>query len=147
MDEASISKYIRETLADVETAENFGYTFFFYSCDHKLPFATLASSDNDYDRASSLDRPGVFRLNLGVSKQTFQSLFRPEGFGHQSLRFYPVGYDHASSGLCGAAFHLRAYSHRSHVRDVTANGRRSIRPRQVPSCQVQEQMTATPNHA
>jgi hypothetical protein len=36
---------------------------------------TLASSDNDYDRVSNLDRPGVFRLNIGVSKQTFQSLF------------------------------------------------------------------------
>jgi hypothetical protein len=56
-------------------AENFGCTFFFYGSDHKLPFATLASSDNDYDRVSNLSRPGVFRLNIGVSKQRFQSLF------------------------------------------------------------------------
>jgi hypothetical protein len=49
--------------------------FFSYGSDHTLPFATLASSDNDHDRLSSLDRPGVFRLNIGVSKQTFQSLF------------------------------------------------------------------------
>ena len=77
MNEASISKYITDTLAEVETAENFGYTFFFYKSDHKMPFATLASSDNDYDRSSKLDRPGVFRLNVGVSKQTFQSLFGP----------------------------------------------------------------------
>jgi hypothetical protein len=28
-----------------------------------------------YDQASDLDRPGVYRLNLGVSRQTFQRLF------------------------------------------------------------------------
>ena len=78
MNEASVFKYITETFAGVETAEDFGYTFFFYRSDHKRPFATLASSDNEYDRVSNLDRPGVFRLNLGVSKQTFQSLFGSE---------------------------------------------------------------------
>jgi predicted DNA-binding protein (MmcQ/YjbR family) len=52
-----------------------GYTFFFYRSDHKLPFATLISSDNEHDRISNLDRPGVFRLNIGISKQTFESLF------------------------------------------------------------------------
>ncbi len=50
MDETTITQYILDTLADVETAENFGYTFFFYGSDRKLPFATLASSDNEYDR-------------------------------------------------------------------------------------------------
>ena len=28
-----------------------------------------------HDQASDLNRPGVFRLNIGVSKSTFQSLF------------------------------------------------------------------------
>lgn len=79
MDETSITQYITDTFADVETAEAFGYTFFFYGPDRKLPFATLAASDNDYDRVSNLDRPGVFRLNVGVSKETFQSLFGNEG--------------------------------------------------------------------
>ena len=40
-----------------------------------LPFATIATADYEYDRVSNLDRPGVFRLNIGVSKQTFQALF------------------------------------------------------------------------
>ena len=79
MNEASITQYIIDTFAGVETAINFGYTFFFYGSDHKLPFATLASEDNDYDRVSNLDRPGVFRLNIGVRKQTFQSLFGATG--------------------------------------------------------------------
>lgn len=75
MTETSLAQYLTETFAGVETENNFGYTFFFYGSDHKLPFATLASADNDYDHFSDLDRPGVFRLNVGVSKQTFQSLF------------------------------------------------------------------------
>jgi Family of unknown function (DUF6194) len=75
MDQQSITDYIITTFAGVETATNLGYTFFFYGPDRKLPFATIATVDNEYDRVSNLDRPGVFRLNIGVSKQTFQSLF------------------------------------------------------------------------
>lgn len=75
MDESYVTEYITKTFPGVETGEAYGYTFFYYRSDHKLPFATLAASDNDYDRVSNLDRPGVYRLNLGVSKQTFQELF------------------------------------------------------------------------
>lgn len=75
MDEASVANYIPQTFPGVETTTNFGYTFFFYGSDHLLPFATIASADNEYERISNLDRPGVFRLNIGVSQQTFQSLF------------------------------------------------------------------------
>ena len=78
MDEASITQYILDTFAGVETATAFGYTFFFYRSDHKLPFATLGTQDDDYDRASNLNRPSVFRLNIGVSKDTYRSLFGPQ---------------------------------------------------------------------
>lgn len=79
MDEQAVARYILETFPDVETTEAYGYTFFFYRDDHMLPFATLAASDNEHDRVSNLDRPGVFRLNIGVSRQTFQTLFGPDG--------------------------------------------------------------------
>ncbi len=75
MDEAAIARYITDTFEGVETTSILGYTFFFYGPERKLPFATLATADNEGDRASNLDRPGVFRLNIGVSKPTFQSLF------------------------------------------------------------------------
>ena len=39
-----------------------------------MPFATFVS-DDQYDAWSGLDRPGVFRLNLGVSGPTFRDLF------------------------------------------------------------------------
>jgi hypothetical protein len=75
MDEAFVVDYIANTFPGVETTTAFGYTFFFYKSERVLPFATLISSDQDYDHISNLDRPGVFRLNIGISKQTFQSLF------------------------------------------------------------------------
>lgn len=75
MDETSMMQYILDTFAGVETTQNFGYTFFFYGAERMLPFATLIAADNEYDRISNLDRPSVFRLNIGVSRQTFQSLF------------------------------------------------------------------------
>src|SRR5438876_12430069 len=75
MDETTLAQYITGTFAGVETTTAFGYTFFFYRSERRLPFATIASADNEYERVSNLDRPGVFRLNIGVSKETFQSLF------------------------------------------------------------------------
>ena len=75
MNEASVADHITTTWPDVEVTTNFGYTFFFYKSDHRLPFATLISADYEYDRVSHLDRPGVFRLNIGVSKHTFEALF------------------------------------------------------------------------
>ena len=75
MDETFMTRYILDTFADVETEQNYGYTFFFYRSDHTLPFATLIGEDTEYDRVSNLDRPGVYRLNIGVSRNTFEELF------------------------------------------------------------------------
>jgi hypothetical protein len=75
MDETAVIQYITDTFAGVETTTAYSYTFFFYGPDRMLPFATLANTDNEYDRVSNLDRPGVFRLNIGVRKSTFQALF------------------------------------------------------------------------
>ncbi len=78
MTQDEVAQYIVETFPGVETAENLGYLFFFYGADHMLPFATIATTGNDHERISNLSRPGVYRLNIGVSKETFQSLFGPQ---------------------------------------------------------------------
>ena len=85
MDEKSITEFILQAFEGVETATNLGYLFFFYGSDRMLPFTTIATTNNEYERISNLDRPGVFRLNIGVSKQTFQSLF---GTGKVDLSAY-----------------------------------------------------------
>jgi uncharacterized protein DUF6194 len=78
MDETLIAKYIIDTFPGVETIEDMGYVFFFYGAERYLPLATIATADNEGDRVSNLDRPGVFRLNIGISRPTFQSLFGVE---------------------------------------------------------------------
>jgi len=75
MQASDVAAYIQKTFPDVESTNAYGYDMFFYKSDRMLSFATLISSDYDYDRISHLDRPGVFRLNLGVSRRTFESLF------------------------------------------------------------------------
>jgi hypothetical protein len=74
MDEAAITRYICDTFEGVETVTATGNTFFFYDPDHMFAFATLMTNDEN-DQASDLNRPGVYRLNIGVSKATYQSLF------------------------------------------------------------------------
>ena len=75
IDETFITNYITSTFTDVETAVNLGYTFFFYRDDHMHAFATIASTGNAYEKISNLDRPGIYRLNIGVSRDTFQAMF------------------------------------------------------------------------
>ncbi len=73
-------RYVAENLPGVDPMAAAGDTFFVYDPDRdvpdhlKLPFATLVTGDR-YDRVSNLDRPGVYRLNIGVGKQTYRELF------------------------------------------------------------------------
>ena len=75
IDEIFITNYITSTFENVETTVNLGYAFFFYRDDHMHAFATIASTGNEYEKISNLDRPGVYRLNIGVSRETFRELF------------------------------------------------------------------------
>jgi Family of unknown function (DUF6194) len=92
MNESEITQYIANTFAgvDVVVASKesgapeiaWGDTFFSYDPNRNLPpqrrfpFATIVTKDyGEFDNASNLNRPGVFRLNIGVSKETYQRLF------------------------------------------------------------------------
>jgi hypothetical protein len=80
MDVDEVSRYITDTLEGVDVVTDSGNSFFFYNPDssvppdHRFPFVTIVTSDI-YDQFSNLDRPSVFRLNIGIGKQTFRSLF------------------------------------------------------------------------
>lgn len=75
MDETSAVQTITSLFPNVETTEALGFTFFFYKSERNFPFATFVAADTDHDKFSDLNRPGVYRLNIGVSKETFESLF------------------------------------------------------------------------
>jgi hypothetical protein len=73
MNQSEVEAFVTN-LENVQQEENYGYKFFFVGDDHMLPFVTIANSDNDYDNVSNLSREGVFRINIGVSRATFDSL-------------------------------------------------------------------------
>jgi hypothetical protein len=74
MNQSEVEAFVA-SMENVQREENFGYTFFFVGDDHMVPFVSIADSDNEYDSVSNLDREGVFRINIGISRETFQSLF------------------------------------------------------------------------
>jgi hypothetical protein len=70
-DPETVVKYILERYPETDVVE--AMSAFFFSLDpekHWPNFATLVTTD-EHDDASDLDRPGVFRLNLGVDRETF----------------------------------------------------------------------------
>lgn len=75
MDEAAIRAWIEDAFADVAVTANDWGTFFLVRPDEKFPFATIVGRDDPYDTFSNLDRPGIFRLNIGVGRDTFRELF------------------------------------------------------------------------
>jgi len=68
-----IHAYILETYPDTVVAAIEGGTF--YSCDpQNFPnFATVVTSDA-FDDASNLSRPDAYRLNIGLSRDSFERL-------------------------------------------------------------------------
>jgi hypothetical protein len=97
MNEASITQYITTTFDGVHPVDAWGDTFFFYNPGRKLPdeiyFATLKSNDDDYDNASDPNRPSVFRLNIGVSKGAYRSLFGAPPSRHDADAAAGAGHD------------------------------------------------------
>src|SRR5690348_3049298 len=71
MNESEISQYITETFESVDVVVASGDSFFFYNPDrsvapdHRFMFATIVTSDIN-DQFSDLNRPSVFRLNIGI---------------------------------------------------------------------------------
>lgn len=80
MNEVAIIRYITGKFAGLDVPVSSGDSFFIYDParnlppERRMPFATLVTGDH-YETVSNLDREGVFRLNIGVGKQTFRSLF------------------------------------------------------------------------
>jgi hypothetical protein len=78
MTEDAITQHIIDLLAGGHFQIADDNTFFFHDGDNKFPFATIVTKDNDFDSASQLNRSGVFRLNIGVGKESFRALFGEE---------------------------------------------------------------------
>jgi hypothetical protein len=87
MDQDAIIRYLTDTFAGLDILRptdgpGAGDTFIYYDPQHdlnpsrRMPFATIVTKDyGEFDNTSQLNRPGVFRLNIGVSRDAFRALF------------------------------------------------------------------------
>jgi hypothetical protein len=74
-DRDALIRLIRETWPDAVVATIESATFFSLDEKHWPNFATVVWTDeHDEGTPSKLSRPGVYRLNIGVGKDTFQRL-------------------------------------------------------------------------
>lgn len=79
--EDAIARHVVERFDGIVPVAAWGETSFFHNPGRVLPrgvyFATLKSKDGANDRASRLDRPGIFRLNIGIGQATYRSVLGP----------------------------------------------------------------------
>ncbi len=74
-DPETITTWILETYPETAFVEADGASFFSLDPERHFPnYATIVTRDDDYDRFSDLSREGVFRLNLGLDRETFERL-------------------------------------------------------------------------
>jgi hypothetical protein len=74
-DPEAITRAILERYPDSVIAEALGATFFSLDDKHWPNYATIVTTDeHDEGAPSDLARPGVFRLNIGVGRETFERL-------------------------------------------------------------------------
>jgi hypothetical protein len=75
-DPEAIKRTILETWPETDVVEALGAEFFSLDPEKHWPnFATIVTTDeHDEGTPSDLSRAGVFRLNIGVGRETFQRL-------------------------------------------------------------------------
>ena len=77
----SIIEHLLDRFEGTRVVEAWGERSIFYDPGLMLPrgvyFVTVKEKDGENDKASHLDRPGVFRLNVGTTKPLFLERFGP----------------------------------------------------------------------
>jgi len=98
MTESDVVQYLQQSYEGLVIAGGEGNTFVMYDPGRQLPeskrfpFITVMTNDLN-DRASNLDRPGAFRVNIEVRKQTFDGLFGDVAFPDEPFSA-PAGFDY-----------------------------------------------------
>lgn len=76
-----ILNYCLETLEGTVLISSWGERGIFYNPGGKLKrgvyVLTVKEQDGENDKSSCLDREGVYRVNLGLRRETFRRLFGP----------------------------------------------------------------------
>lgn len=102
-----ILKYCLETLEGTVLVNSWGERGIFYNPEHVLKrgvyVLTIKEKDGDNDKASVLDRPGVYRVNLGVRKATFAVVFGSVPKRPAKGRVVDMTYDFTATDADGSA--------------------------------------------
>lgn len=81
MDPKEVLQYCLSSLEGTVQVESWGETGIFYNPGGMLKrgvyVLTVKEKDGANDRASQLDRRGVYRVNLGLRRETYTRLFGP----------------------------------------------------------------------
>lgn len=74
-----IIEYMLSNYEGVKLDKNWGERGLFYNPEGLLPkgvyIMTFKEADGDNDRASHINRGGIYRINLGISKESFKRIF------------------------------------------------------------------------
>ena len=89
--------YCKESMDDLNIINSWGETAIFYNPGQRLKrgiyIATIKESDGKNDSSSHLNREGVYRLNIGVNKETFTRRFGPLPKRASAGEVVDMGYD------------------------------------------------------
>lgn len=97
-----MKRHILDTFDGVTALEATGDTFLIYDPrgdlppERQLPFATIVTGDH-YDTASHLDRPGAYRLNIGLTRATYTARFGPAPSARDEHGILDTGVDYAAT--------------------------------------------------
>jgi hypothetical protein len=101
MDAGEMRQYICEAFDGVNAVDGSGDTFFLYDPDgdlpaeRQIPFATIVTGDH-YDSVSKLNRPGAYRLNVGLTKATYTAWFGAAPTHADADGVLDTGFDYAA---------------------------------------------------
>lgn len=102
MNANDLKRHVTETFDATNILENAGDTFFIYDPardlppERQLPYATIVTTDNDYDHVSNLTDPDDYRLNIGLTKATYTSRFGTPPTTRDEHGMFDTGFDYAA---------------------------------------------------
>jgi hypothetical protein len=102
MDATEMTLYICETFDGVNVLEGSGDSYFLYDPQRDLPperqhpFATIVTGDR-HDQVSGLDRPGAYRINIGLAKAAYVALFGAAPTRRDEKGVLETGFDYAET--------------------------------------------------
>ena len=103
MNANQLEHWILENYDGVIVTDAYRERSFFYNPDGSLPkgiyFATIKESDGPNDKASNLNREGIYRFSIGVGKKHFQQLFSDVPKRPAKGEFVQMSFDFTKTGL------------------------------------------------